>query len=347
MSGSLEDVARAAGVSPATVSRALRGLPRVSEVTRARVRAAADELGYVISPSASRLASGRTGTVGVVVPYIDRWFFGKVITGVERVLRSAGFDLLLYNLGDDTGRDRFFAEMPLRRRVDAVIVLSLPIGEAEAESFRALRVPLATVGTTVEGFAGVRIDDVAGAAAAMRHLTHLGHRDIALISSGTPVPMHFTAPIDRRQAYLDVLGSVGVAYDREFEAEGDFSMASGERAMSALLGRSRRPTAVFAESDEMAFGALRVIRRTGLRVPEDISVAGFDDHDMADLLDLTTVRQPVTMQGAMAATQLLEWLTSGEPPESSTTILPTRLVVRGSTAPLEGSAPQLRGPHQD
>ncbi|KAB2350092.1 LacI family DNA-binding transcriptional regulator [Actinomadura rudentiformis] len=336
MSSTLDDVARLAGVSPATVSRALRGLPRVSEVTRARVVQVADELGYVISPSGSRLASGRTHTVGVVVPYVNRWFFGQVITGVESVLRAAGFDLLLYNLGGDAGRDRFFAEMPLRRRVDAVMVLSLPIGDAEAEAFRALRVPIGLVGSAVEGFAGVRIDDVAGATAAMRHLTHLGHREIALISGGADVPMHFTPPIDRRGAYLDVLDSVGVEYTPDLEAAGDFTMAGGEQAMGELLGRSRRPTAVFAQSDEMAFGAMRTIRRAGLRVPEDISVVGFDDHDMADLLDLTTVRQPVVEQGATAATMLLDWLASGEPPAEPAKVLPTRLIVRGSSAPLAG-----------
>jgi DNA-binding LacI/PurR family transcriptional regulator len=318
----------------------LRGLPRVSEETRARVLAVAQELGYVISPSASRLASGRTHTVGVVVPYVNRWFFGQVIVGVEQVLRAAGFDLLLYNLGDDAGHDRFFAEMPLRRRVDAVIVLSLPISEAEAEKLRSLRVPVGLVGTSVEGFASVRIDDVAGANAAMRHLTHLGHRDIALISGGTDVPMHFTTPADRRSAYMNVLASVGVDYDPDLEADGDFTMAGGEQAMSQLLGRSRRPSAVFAESDEMAFGALRAIRRAGLSVPGDISVVGFDDHDMSDLLDLTTIRQPVVEQGAACARLLLDWLAGGEPPQVSTSTLGTRLIVRGSTAPVSSD----RGP---
>jgi LacI family transcriptional regulator, repressor for deo operon, udp, cdd, tsx, nupC, and nupG len=345
----LEDVAKLAGVSPATVSRALRGLPRVSEATRTRIIQIAEELGYVISPSASRLASGRTHTVGVVVPYVNRWFFGQVITGAESVLRAAGFDLLLYNLGDDAGRTRFLTDMPLRRRVDAVLVLSLPIGEAEAEVFRSLKVPLGLVGVSVEGFANIRIDDVAGAAAAVRHLTHLGHRDIALISGGTDVPMHFTAPIDRRDAYLDVLASTSVEYTPQMEAVGHFTMAGGERAMGELLGRIRRPTAVFAQSDEMAFGAMRMLRRTGLRVPQDISVAGFDDHDMADLLNLTTVRQPVVEQGAAAATLLLDWLASGEPPTEPDMVLPTRLIVRGSTAPLARlervrGVPELPGP---
>lgn len=333
--GSLNDVAERAGVSTATVSRALRGLPRVSEQTRARIVAIADELGYVISPSASRLASGHTHAVGVVVPSIDRWFFGQVIIGLERELRTQGYDLLLYNLGGDTGRDRFFAEMPVRRRVDALLVLSLPLTDAEVARLRALHVPVGLVGASVESFSCVRIDDVAGAMMAVRHLVNLGHRDIALISGGTDVPMHFTTPLDRRRGYLQVLAEAGIEYDPALEAAGDFTMAGGEQAMSQLLGGSRRPTAVFALSDEMAFGAMRALRRSGLRVPDDVSVVGFDDHDMADLLDLTTVAQPVVEQGVAVARLLLDQLAVGPHNEVARPVvsLPTRLVVRGSTRP--------------
>lgn len=331
---SLNDVAERAGVSTATVSRALRGLPVVSEATRTRIVAIAEELGYVISPSASRLASGRTHTVGVVVPYVNRWFFAQVIVGVEQALRAGGYDLLLYNLGDDAGRGRFFEEMPLRRRVDAVLVLSLPLAEAEVARLRALHIPVGLVGAAVEGFACVRIDDVAGAATAVRHLVNLGHRDIGLISGGDDVPMHFTTPLDRRRGYLEVLEAAGIAFDPQLEAVGDFTVAGGQRAMGELLSRARRPTAVFALSDEMAFGAMRTLRMSGLRVPEDVSVVGFDDHDMADLLDLTTIAQPVVEQGAAVARLLLGQLSGADATEQHHVLsLPTRLVVRRTTAP--------------
>jgi LacI family transcriptional regulator, repressor for deo operon, udp, cdd, tsx, nupC, and nupG len=330
---SLDDVANRAGVSAATVSRALRGLPGVAEGTRARVLATAAELAYVISPSASRLASGRTRTVGLVVPYVNRWFFSQVITGFEEQLRLAGYDLLLYNLGDDAGRERFFAQMPLRRRVDAVLVLCLPMSEAEVAILRSLDVPLGIVGAEVDGFVSVRIDDLAGASSAVQHLVNLGHRDIGLISAGTDVPMHFTAPVERRRAYLDVLAAAGIDYDHRLESLGDFTTAGGERAMSVLLGRPRQPTAVFALSDEMAFGAMKAIRRAGLRVPRDISVIGFDDHDMADLLDLTTIAQPVLAQGQQAGRMLMSSMTAGARPTTTSVVFPTTLVVRGSTAP--------------
>lgn len=339
MGGSLEDVAERAGVSPATVSRALRGLPRVSARTRARIVAVADELGYVISPSASRLASGRTHTVGVVVPYVNRWFFGQAITGVEQVLRAGGFDTLLYNLGNEGGRERFFREMPLRRRVDGVIVLTLPLSEYEADRLRQLQVPVALLGASVEPFGCVRIDDVAGASTAVRHLTNLGHREIGLISGGSQVPMDFTPPRDRRQAYIDVMSSVGVEYDPDLEANGQFTVAGGEQALSELLGRNRRPTAIFAQSDEMAFGAIRALRLSGLSVPDHMSVVGFDNHDMADLLDLTTVGQPVVEQGEAAASLLLDRLAAGGDPGYELRLLPTRLIIRGSTAPAAGVTP--------
>jgi DNA-binding LacI/PurR family transcriptional regulator len=147
--------------------------------------------------------------------------------------------------------------------------------------------------------------------------------------------MHFTTPLDRRRGYLDVLAEAGIDHDPALEAVGDFTIAGGERAMSQLLGRARRPTAVFALSDEMAFGAMRALRKSGLRVPEDVSVIGFDDHDMSDLLDLTTVAQPVVEQGVTVARQLLDRLAAeGQAPPSQRAVsLPTRLIVRGSTAP--------------
>ncbi len=336
MPDKLDDVARLAGVSAATVSRALRGVPGVAERTRTRVLAAAAELGYAISPAASSLATGRTGTVGVIVPYVERWYFARLIAGVERVLREAGISLLLYNLGDDTGRTRFFAGLPLRRRVDAVLVLSLPLSAIERELLLGLDVPLVTIGTEEPGADSVGIDDHGAAVTAMRHLVQLGHREIAFIGEDAPVPLGFTTPLRRLAAYREISHAVcredGRAPDAAFETGGGFTVAGGERAMGTLLGLPRRPTAVFAASDEMAFGALRALRRAGLRVPDDVSVLGFDDHDLAELLDLSTVAQPVAELGARAGERILARLSDGKI-LTSPAILRTRLVLRGSTAP--------------
>jgi LacI family transcriptional regulator, repressor for deo operon, udp, cdd, tsx, nupC, and nupG len=330
MTVSIEDVAARAGVSTATVSRALRGLPNVSELTRERVRDAARALDYVVSPSASSLATGRTSTVGVVVPYVGRWFFGQAISGAETALRQHGFDLLLYTLGTGARRRRFFEELPLRRRVDALLVLALPLTDSEAASIARLKIPTAVIGATVPGFSSVRIDDVEGAIKAVTHLINLGHRRIGMIH-GAIEPAEFIVPEDRRRGFRAALASAGLEHDPALEVDGRFTLVGGERAMASLLSAKHRPTAVFAQSDEMAFGALRAIRRAGLRCPEDVSVVGFDDHEMAELLDLTTVAQPVVEQGALAVEHVLAELRGEAGPSHE--LVATQVVIRGTTAP--------------
>ena len=327
------DVARRAGVSASTVSRSLRGSSKVSERTRERVLRAAAELNYVPSPAASRLASGRTHAVGVIVPFATRWFFSEVLTGVEGPLREAGYDLLLYNVGDPAGRARFFATMPLRRRVDAVLAVASSLEPAEQEALRSLRVPLAVVGGPAAGFSRVGVDDRAGAVMAVRHLMLLGHRDIVMISGEPADPVGRATTAARRAGFEAALAEAGLDCGPDRVVPEPWGVAGGMRAVEQLLARRALPTAIFAESDEMALGALLVLRRAGLDVPGRISVIGFDDHEMAATGDLTTIAQPVRRQGELAAGQLLSVLNDGELDEPVELELPTRLVVRGTTGP--------------
>jgi DNA-binding LacI/PurR family transcriptional regulator len=331
MSASIEDVAKLAGVSIATVSRSLRGLPDVAAATRDKVLAAAQELDYVASPFAARLASGRSSTLGVVVPFVNRWFFAEVLGSVEAVLSASGYDLLLHNLGDSAGRAQFFSILPVRKRVDAVLIVSLALTDDEVAALKTLDLPVGVIGVHHPGLFSVRIDDVAAARTAVEHLLSLGHRRIGLIGGDTDDPMRFTPPHHRGTGYRQALRDAGIEPDEAMERLGYFTVEGGEAAMLQLLGLPERPTAVFAESDEMAYGAIRAIRRAGLRVPEDVAVIGFDDHATADLLDLSTVRQPVGEQGALLAQQLLDTLTKEREP--SDLVLDTELVVRGSTVP--------------
>ena len=332
MISSIEDVAKLAGVSIATVSRSLRGLPDVATATRDRVLAAAQELDYVASPFAARLASGRTATVGVVVPFVHRWYFAEVLGAVESVLHRAGFDLLLYNLGDEEGRQRFFTRMPVRKRVDAIVIASLVLTDDETGALRELGVPVGMLGVDQPGLHSTRIDDEQGARDAVGHLVELGHRRIALIGGDASDPMRFTPPHHRRIGYLDALRLAGIEYEPALEILGYFTVDGGEAATRSLLELPSRPTALFAESDEMAYGAIRAIRRAGLRVPQDVAVIGFDDHASAELLDLSTVRQPVIDQAVELTTRLLAAITEPDP-EPHVHVLPTELVVRGSTDP--------------
>jgi LacI family transcriptional regulator, repressor for deo operon, udp, cdd, tsx, nupC, and nupG len=331
----IKDVARELEMSTATVSRALRGLPGVSDSTRQRVQQAADALGYVPSPSAARLASGQTRTVAVIVPWVTRWFFASVVQGAEEVLREHGYDLLLFNLaGSEDARHRVFQAGRLTKRVDAVLVLSLQPTDVELSRLAALGCPVTFIGANVPGWTTVRIDDEHAARTATEHLIRLGHRRIAYV--GGPGVLDFTAPNAREAGYRNSLDQAGLPHDPALELDGGFTLDGGIEAGIRLLTMPDRPTAVFAASDEMAIGVLRAARQLGLRVPEDVSVVGIDDHELASFFDLTTVSQPVLEQGRLAARQVLEALAAAETDEGwrpAQVILPTRLLERGSTAP--------------
>ena len=327
------DVARLAGVSASTVSRSLRGSAKVSDRTRERVLRAAAELSYVPSPAASRLASGRTSAIGVVVPFATRWFFSEVLLGVEGPLREAGYDLLLYNVGDPAARAEFFAAMPLRRRVDAVLSIASSLREDEQAALRALGVPIAVIGGPVEGFSRVGVDDRAGAEMAVRHLVVLGHRDIVMIGGEPADPLGRATTAARRAGFEAALAEAGLPCGPDRVVSRPWGVDGGMAAMEELLARRVLPTAVFAESDEMALGALQVLRRTGLAVPGRMSVVGFDDHEMASVGDLTTIAQPVREQGELAARRLLGLLDTDPGQPAQEVVLPTRLVVRGTTGP--------------
>ncbi len=313
------------------MSRALRGLPGVSKGTRVRVQEAAAALGYVASPAGTGLASGRTRSVGVVVPVATRWFFSQVIAAAEETLRAREYDVLLYSLGDTVGRARFFDRMPLRRRVDAALLVGLQLSEFEVARLESLGVPVAVVGVRQPRFPAVRVDDRAGARQAVQHLLNLGHHAITMISAleDTTTAGHSPAP-QRQSGYRGALAHVG---QMERTLCDSWDTDGGTRAMEAALSEGELPTAVFAGHDEMAFGALRALRRAGLSVPGDVSVVGFGDHPMSAVVDLTTVSQPVEEQGHVAASLLVTGLESGSQ-EPVDIVLPTRLVVRGSTRPL-------------
>ncbi len=339
MSITIRDVAEAAGVSTATVSRALRGLPHVDAETRARVEQVAREMDYVVSPSASRLASGRTGTVALIAPFLARWFFSTVLSGVEGVLQNASIDLLVFEVGDPAvAAARMPAERRLRGRVDGLLVVSLPSEESSVAEILGLGLPVSLIGATAPGVPSVSIDDVAAARTATQHLINVGHERIGIIS-GQPDPSGFTPANDRRRGYLEAMSIAGFHADPTLVEYGYFTVAGGEQAMTSLLARPQPPTAVFAVSDEMAFGAIRALQRHGLRPGIDVAIVGIDGHDLSELLDLTTVAQPVRELGRMAAERLLNQLrvpAAERAAKAETTVVPTTLFVRGSTVPTPG-----------
>ncbi len=333
----IDEVARAAGVSTTTVSRALSGRGRVSEATRERVRQTAERLGYVVTAAAATLASGRAQNVGVVVPLLDRWFFATVLDGISAQLAPRGYDLTLYALTDDPAQRRGLFETSLRRRrVDGLIVLSGLLTDDEVAHVAGLSLPVVGLGVPRGDFPSLRMDDTAVGRTATEHLLQRGHRDIAHISESlpatSPADPEFEIPSRRRRGYEAAMADAGIRAPRF--AEADFTIDGGRRAAHALLRSAEPPTAIFAASDEMAYGVLTAARELGLSVPGDLSVIGVDGHDLAGLFDLTTIDQFPHAQGERAGEAILAALEAPTPAEAglAAASLPFELVVRGSTA---------------
>jgi LacI family repressor for deo operon, udp, cdd, tsx, nupC, and nupG len=337
---SMDDVARAAGVSTATVSRALRGLSSVSAATRDRIQAVARELGYVASPSAASLASGRTRSIGLLTPWVDRWFYAHAIDGAERALREVGFDALLYtfDLSSDQSRPRVDPSV-LRRRVDGVLVVGMPMSREEVASLEALDLPLAFVGTGRHDHVTVRLDDDAAGRCATEHLLGLGHRRIGHITGPAGVEHSWSPPVARHAAWRVALEEASVAAEPGWAVDGAFDVNGGREAAHRLLSTHPEITALFAASDEMAMGAILAARERGIDVPGELSVIGIDGHDLGELVGLTTVAQDPARQGGEAAQLLLSdialWAAPGAEKVSGAlqVLHPTHLVVRSSTAP--------------
>lgn len=335
MSG-IEDVATLAGVSKATVSRALSGRGYVSAETRTRVSAAAATLGYVVSSSASSLVTGRTNNVGVIIPEINQWFFGSIIEGVERALIDRGYDLMLYNTSKSVEeRSRVFEYFLVRKRVDAVIAVTLEITAGEAERLLALGKPIAGIGGPLEGIPTLSIDDVEAARLATEHLLLLGHRHIVHVGRDIDEQMDFHVHSKRLRGFQEALAAAGIAYDADSHVATPFDIPGGYRVGKQLLGDPRRrPTAVFAASDEVGIGVILAARELGLSVPEDLSVIGIDDHPLSEMFGVTSIGQRPDLQGEQAVGWVIRQLEEpGWSPPSRHTFVPARLIMRSSTAP--------------
>ena len=329
MAGIVE-IAKKAGVSPATVSRALRGIHHVNENTRRKIVDAARELDYPIRPDLlPRGTHEKTNTIGVIAPFISRWYFSQSISGVEQALREAGLDLLLYNFAQVDARERVLMQKQLVDKVDGLIVISLPPSEKEFDRLLNLGIPVSLLGIASEFCSSVSIDDVDGARVATQHLVDMGHRDIAIMTGQKEPVFDFRVANQRLQGFMEVLEKNNLEFNPRNELYSDFTSTTSEIAMEEFLTRKKLPTAIFCESDEMAFGVYQALRKKGMRVPEDISIVGYDGHDFGVTLGLTTVAQPVRFLGQLAASQVMALI---EKPESvvSQMVVPTELIVRQS-----------------
>jgi LacI family transcriptional regulator len=322
------DVARSAQVSTGTVSHVLSGARYVRPETRARVERAIDELGFRPSTFARALTSRRTHTVGMIVPDVTNPFFSDLIWQIERALTEAEYALIFGNSANDPERERRYLESLFSRRVDAAILVVTAGVDQTLLHRLAAEIPTVFVDRSVDSIADSVIgDNEAGTAAAVDHLVDLGHRRIAFVNGDERLP----TGQERRAGVDAALERRGLAPIGR--ASGSFTLESGYSQMQALLA-GEAPTAVCAGNDLLAMGVLNAAAERGLRVPDDLSVVGYDDIAYAAFTSppLTSVHQPGRVMGTETARLLLSRL-EGYDGEPRRVVVHPQLVVRGSTAP--------------
>jgi DNA-binding LacI/PurR family transcriptional regulator len=328
----LDDVARQAGVSKSTASRALSGQGYVSAGTRERVIGAAAELGFVASTNAASLVTGRTRNVGVLTPFINRWFFAEVLEGIESALIGAGYDLTIYRLSSDAEeRRRVFDYFLMRKRVDAVITVSIALTPREVEILHSRDNPIMCIGGEVAGISSLSIDDTEASRKATEHLLSLGHTRIMHFGGDLDEQLDFRVHTQRLHGFRAAMAEAGIEPGDDFRTTA-FSIPAGfEVGLAVLADPTTRPTAIYAACDEIAIGVIIAARQLGIAVPQQLSIVGVDDHPLAAMFGLTTLRQEPAQQGALAVEVVMNELHQLAPPEGRQIRIPVHLVVRGST----------------
>jgi LacI family transcriptional regulator len=325
-------VAQAAGVSPSTVSRILNGTAVVSALKKQAVDDAIARLGFVPNPMARGLAGGRTLSIGVVTQAIDSPFYGAALRGVEDELDPAGYSPLFVSGHWNAVAEARCIEVLRSRRVDGIIVLTGRLTDAALKA-TARQLPVVATGRTLKapGLFSLAFDNLEGGRLATRHLLDLGHQRIAFIAGTDDHP----DANDRHRGYRQALQEAGIAYDPALVVPGEYHEVSGVLAVDRLLESRQRFTAIFAANDQMACGAALGLHRRSLRVPDDVSLVGFDDlpTSVYALPPLSTVHQPAYELGRLAATAMLQLLGGSTP----TVVVPApRLIARESSRRLPG-----------
>lgn len=330
MKASIDDVAKRAGVSTATVSRAFSRPDMVSEKTRTRVMEAAEQLDFSVSRTAGILKSGRSYRVALLVGSGKiEWFTARIIEGLNEIFREAGYDLVIYPIGDTDARKSFFSDLPVRGNVDAVVVSSFAISHSEIERLTTTRVPLIGLNITSDDFdASVRIDDRAGIKLIVRHLAALGHRNILYMYEQFTSTLGFSS-FNRIYGFTDAVNEIEGLRGRTVAVSPGDSIVNV--AMSELFASDDPPTAICFHQDSQAIPLLFKLRRYGVSVPDDVSITGYDNSTFAEDAGLTTVRQKPYDMAVEAASKTLA-LIEGRPIKVDHEIFPVQLIVRDTTS---------------
>ncbi|MBS1885847.1 MAG: LacI family DNA-binding transcriptional regulator [Actinobacteria bacterium] len=322
----IKQVAERAGVGQATAARVLGEYGHASEATRERVAAAAQELGYVANHAARTLASGSSRTVGLVVGDVENPFFATAARGLADTLEQGGYTLLLANSDEDVGREEQAMRAFATRQLDGIVISPVTHTNRAPLSWAG---PLVQIDRVVDDLSvdSVVVDNRAGAEAAVRHLAACGHRPIGILSE----PAEISSTAERLEGYRAAIAGLGMAVDDRLVAVASPTQDSAYRVAREMLAGPGRPRAIFTASNFMTAGAFHAIRDLGLRVPDDVALAGFDDLDWTTLVDppITVVAQPVIEVGRRAGELLLDRLRGDDGPPRQV-VLPTELVVRSS-----------------
>ncbi|MFN7002439.1 MAG: LacI family DNA-binding transcriptional regulator [Roseinatronobacter sp.] len=332
----IKDVAQTAGVSTATVSRALTQPDRLTDSTRERVLKAIRETGYRVNRAGRNLRTQRAGAILVQVPNLGNPFFSVILSSIHKVLTEQGYAVLVIDSQQFSDPDQAVADMMLNGTVDGLISLDGRLSTSMAETLTRANLNAHVVfcceWSDSAALPSIRSDNALGTKLAVDHLVSLGHRKIAHVCG----PEGNVLSAIRKQTFVQRCAEHGISVPPEWLISGDFSLATGVAAADRLLEMQHRPTAIFCASDEIALSFVSRLQQRGYSVPGDFSVVGFDDIDMSAFSQpaLTTIRQDRASLGRLAADRLLALLNSDDDPETQAlTFVPTELIIRATTAP--------------
>lgn len=333
MTATIHDVAREAGVGIGTVSRVINNSPRVRAGTRERVLAAIDKLQYRPDPIARSMISKRTNSLGVIVPFFTRPFFIEVLRGIEMVSARLGWELILYNVETDAQRDHYFSDLPMRRKVDGLLIVSLTPDDVVTRRLKDAGLPMVFIDAYSPSLTSLVVKNIEGAYMAVKFLIEQGHRRIGFINGQIEGNFKFNQANDRLIGLHRAFGEAGLIFEPELVLVSEWSRIGGKQAALQLLSQHERPTAIFAASDMQAIGVLEAARELGIAVPDQLSVMGFDGIEVSELLGLSTVRQPTQEMGELGATLLVGLIDN---PERKPELIrfDTQLLARSTTGPV-------------
>lgn len=336
MSVTIYDVAKKAGVGIGTVSRVINNSPQISPYTREKVLKIIRDLKYQPSAMAQSLARKKSNIIACIVPFFTEYFYFEVLNGIQQALSNYGYDLILYNVDKLEKKEEILKRTIRERKVDGVLLISMPISDKLVSKFIESKLPIVLVDSFHDALDSITVENEAGAFIATEHLISLGHNRIGMINGClSSVPA-----INRLQGFKAALNKYNIVYndnwvvnvslngDPEVLHNDGFNKLAGYKAMTRLLEENEhRPTGVFISSDIQATGAINAIKEHGLKIPNDITIIGFDDIELSEYLGLSTVHQPMYEMGKLAVDRLMDKI-AGKLSDNFKTVFPTKLVIR-------------------